>query len=66
MTAKPVPFRQADISRALKGARAAGFDVGRIEIATDGRIIITPRVSLEKSSEDPLAAWEKEYDARKA
>jgi hypothetical protein len=31
-------FRQGDLTRALKGARAAGIDVRRIRIAPDGAI----------------------------
>jgi hypothetical protein len=33
-------FRQSDLTRALKGARAAGIDVRRIRIAPDGSIEI--------------------------
>ena len=36
-----VRFRQADIARAVKGAKAAGISVSKIEIDTDGRIVIT-------------------------
>ena len=39
-----VRFRQADISRAVKGAKAAGISVSTIEIDTDGRIVITSGV----------------------
>src|ERR1700677_1338171 len=34
-------FRQADISRAIKGVKAAGVSVSQIEIGLDGRIVIT-------------------------
>jgi hypothetical protein len=33
-------FRQADISRAVKGATAAGLVIGRVEIDQDGKIVI--------------------------
>ncbi|MGR6327704.1 hypothetical protein ACU5AX_01425 [Sphingomonas sp. XXL09] len=33
-------FRQEDVTRALKGAVAAGMRVGRIEIEPNGRIVI--------------------------
>ena len=34
-------FRQADISRALKAAQSAGFEVGSIEIRPDGVLQIS-------------------------
>lgn len=40
MARLPALFRQADVTRAVKGARAAGFDVKRIEIDRQGRILI--------------------------
>lgn len=33
-------FREADVSRALKGARKAGLNVARIEIHCDGKIAV--------------------------
>jgi hypothetical protein len=33
-------FKQADLCRAVKGAEAAGFRIGRIEIDPNGRIVI--------------------------
>jgi hypothetical protein len=33
-------FRQGDVTKALKGAAAAGIDVGRVEIDRDGKIIV--------------------------
>jgi hypothetical protein len=33
-------FREADVSRALKGARKAGLKVARIEIDCDGKIAV--------------------------
>lgn len=35
-------FRQAEVTRALKGAKAAGFSSVRVEIMPDGRLTITP------------------------
>lgn len=36
----PSTFRQTDVTRALKAARAAGFEHVRVEVDTDGRIIL--------------------------
>jgi hypothetical protein len=33
-------FKQSDLTRALKGAKAAGLEVARIKIANDGTIEI--------------------------
>jgi hypothetical protein len=35
-------FLQSDVTRALKGVRAAGFGVERVEIAKDGKIVVVP------------------------
>ena len=39
MTA-PVRFKQDDVKRAVAGAAAAGMRVDRVEILTDGRIVV--------------------------
>ena len=40
MTA-PARFRQADLTRALRGAEAAGVRPVRVEIDANGRIVLT-------------------------
>jgi len=35
-------FKQSDVTRAAKGAKAAGIRIGRIEIDMRGNIIIEP------------------------
>ena len=52
-----VAFRQADLTRALKAATAAGLKVQRFEITPDGRIIV---VTGQPESHEPsslLEAW---------
>jgi hypothetical protein len=49
----PARFRQVDVTRAMKGAVAAGFKVGRVEIDRNGKIVI-----LSESAPDPEAANE--------
>lgn len=41
MSRGPSTFRQTDVTRAIKAAKAAGVDVSRIEIGPNGRIVIT-------------------------
>jgi hypothetical protein len=40
-------FRQADVTRAIRGARAAGVDKVRIEITRDGKLVIIAGDELE-------------------
>lgn len=41
MTA-PARFKREDLTRAVKGVRDAGVEIGRVEIDPTGRIIILP------------------------
>lgn len=34
------PFKQVDVTRAVKGAVAAGLSVGRVEIDRSGKIVV--------------------------
>ena len=56
MTRQPVKFRQADISRAVKGAQAGGLDIGKIEIDGAGKIILFAKSEIETGSD--LERWE--------
>jgi hypothetical protein len=35
-----LPFRQRDLVRALKGTKAAGLEVAKIEIDKNGKIVV--------------------------
>ena len=63
MTRRAVAFRQADVSRAAKGAAAAGLAIARIEIAAAGKIVIVTGAAPE-TTEDAYAAWKRNRDAR--
>lgn len=57
-------FRQADVARALKGAQAAGFEVGAVEIADDGSIRIERAgKSTDNSPATPFDKWKARRDA---
>ena len=66
MTRARTPFRQADISRAVKGAAAAGLVIGRVEIDQDGKIVIVSEESKAKEATTPLDAWKTRKNARTA
>jgi hypothetical protein len=55
---------QADLTRALKGAAAAGVLVQRVEIEQDGTIVLVTVADTEKSPDAALKAWEHSNDAR--
>lgn len=58
MTARRASFRQADIARAMKGARAAGQAVDKIEIDGSGKIVvIMAREGPKQPQETPLDEW---------
>jgi hypothetical protein len=55
--ARTIPFKQADISRAVKGALTGGMKIGRVEIdPSSGKIIIMPP-EAKASEENPLDNW---------
>lgn len=64
---KRCSFRQGDVTRAIKGAKAAGFEPGPVQIRPDGTIVILPiDAGKAECSLDNLDRWETEYRARKA
>jgi hypothetical protein len=60
---KSVRFKQADVSRALKGAHKAGLSLSRVEIDLDGKIVLVPNVSTVEAPNE-LDGWISE-NARK-
>jgi nitrate reductase NapAB chaperone NapD len=53
MSRRPCTFRQSDVTRALKAAKAAGVEVDRIEIDHDGKLIVVlTKKAIEQKSED--------------
>jgi len=49
-------FTQADVVRALRGAKEAGLDVVRIEIDRDGKIVVITGKPTEASA---INEWDK-------
>ena len=58
-------FRQADVTRAARGALAAGLKVAGIKIGRDGAIeILTSEVATAEI--DAFGEWKAKRDARRA
>lgn len=51
---RPSPFKQIDVTRAAKGALAAGLEVERIEIDAEGKIVIV----FDKGSTSNVNDWD--------
>jgi hypothetical protein len=59
-------FRQTDVSRAVRGATAAGVSIARIEVDASGKIVIIAGALAHSTVEDDYAAWKAKRDARTA
>jgi hypothetical protein len=65
MSRGPSAFKQSDVTRALRGAAKAGMDVGRVEIAKDGRIVVVPSSMMSVAApQDELDRELAEFEAR--
>jgi hypothetical protein len=56
MARAPAIFRQQDVTRAFRGAQAAGVRVARVEIDRDGKIVIVTADELERREEN---SWDR-------
>ncbi len=57
MARRPAPFKQTDITRAVRAVTAAGVDVGRVEISSDGKIVIERKNDAAPGATNALDAW---------
>jgi len=67
MPRPPSPFRQQDVTKAVKGVTAAGVDIkdiARVEIGGDGKIVVVTQQSV-LSPKDDLDRELEEFEARK-
>jgi hypothetical protein len=56
-------FTQADITRAAKGAVAAGLRVVRLEIDQTGKLAVFTSAEPENNADAALAEWERTHGA---
>lgn len=55
MPARPLKFRQRELTRAVRAMQAAGVEIERIEIDQEsGRIIIVPKGNVPKTGWEDL------------
>lgn len=66
MPRRPSHFRQADVERTVKAARAAGLPIGGLEVAPDGTIRIITAEARESVPASPFDQWKAKRDARSA
>lgn len=57
MTRRAANVTQAEITRVVKAAQAAGVVVGRIEVDADGKIVVTSREAVPVLAVNELDAW---------
>ena len=62
MARRPCTFKERDVTRALRGVKAAGIEIQRVEIDKAGKIIIVSANDSPQTSDDEveqeLAAFE--------
>ena len=67
MSQRPAPFRQIDVTRALKAAKAAGIEVSRYEIDAEGRLAIFSEVGhIATTGKDSAVPVNTAYERWKA
>jgi hypothetical protein len=59
MGRRPCTFKEADVRRALKAARKAGFEVAGFTVDTDGKIA----VQVGKPADDELQTAKNDWDS---
>jgi|LakMenEpi09Nov12_1017454.scaffolds.fasta_scaffold30555_1 hypothetical protein len=57
-------FKQADISRLVKAAKASGFEIGQIIIETGGAIRLVTQSNTEQDNLSVLEKWKQENEGR--
>jgi len=66
MPRRPAPFKQTDVTRALKAAQAAGLKPSRVEIDSAGRIVVGFDGAAPAEPSNPFDHWKAKRHARSA
>ncbi|WP_286297256.1 hypothetical protein [Aminobacter sp. SS-2016] len=60
--ARHVQFKQVDLVRAIKGATAAGVNIGRVEIdPATGKIVLVTSAEVAVEAGNPVDEWMKRH-----
>jgi hypothetical protein len=52
MANREVRFRKSEIKRAMDGVKLAGYEIGSVNVAPDGTLIIIPRASEPEAKDE--------------
>jgi len=55
LSRRPSKFRQTDLTRAVKGTRAAGLEIQRVEVDADGKIVLVAGAGKRLETSDGSA-----------
>jgi len=66
MVRKTVRFTSADLTRALKAVKTAGLNITRIEIESDGKIVIITGAGEVSDGARAIEEWRAKRRAREA
>ena len=64
VVSRRIAFKQADLSRALKGALSAGLKPGSVEIDQDGKIIVNFGDAAPLAPTNSFDGWKAKRHAR--
>jgi hypothetical protein len=62
----PATFKQVDVVRMIRAARAAGLEVARTEVSPDGKIVLVHKTESSAAPLAPYDEWKAKHDARQA
>jgi len=65
MSRRPQPFRQRDVTRAIRAVSAAGAVISSVEISVDGKIVVVVESQQQSASQqDDLDRELAEFESR--